>query len=66
MGFFIVFKFVEDNGSVVQADCFQGLWLLYQGKALEFADSLFVRNSMFSGNHIEYLMVVAEHTKEVL
>jgi len=59
-----VFKFVEENGSIVQADCFQGLWLLYQGKVLEFADSLFIRNSMFSGNHIEYLMVIAEHTKE--
>lgn len=39
--------------------------MLYSGNPLEFIDLLAVDKKKLTGNHIEYLMVIAETCKEV-
>uniref|UniRef100_A0A7E4ZQ40 Acetyltransferase n=1 Tax=Panagrellus redivivus TaxID=6233 RepID=A0A7E4ZQ40_PANRE len=55
---------LTSNASRLQAECLKPLHLLFEGRVIEYVDAIVVSGGVFSGNHIEYLMVVAEAAKE--
>uniref|UniRef100_A0AC35F4H0 Uncharacterized protein n=1 Tax=Panagrolaimus sp. PS1159 TaxID=55785 RepID=A0AC35F4H0_9BILA len=60
----ILKTFIDSNGSTVQIGCLNNLWLLYNNRVIEFADSLLVSGGAFNQDYIEYVIIIATNTKE--